>query len=126
MRFLVRTLVTAAALALVALMLDGIDVTGDGPMRDGLTLVAVALVFGLVNATIKPMVRKVGGCVYVVTLGLAALVVNGLLFLLTSWIAGLLGLPFTVDGFWTAFWGALLVGIVSWLIGLAVPDGERS
>ncbi|MEU5870928.1 phage holin family protein [Glycomyces sp. NPDC047369] len=125
MRFLVRTLVTAAALALAAAVVDGIDVGGAGPVRNVLTLIGVALVFGLVNATIKPLVRKASGCIYWVTLGVAALVVNGLLFLLTSWLATRLGLPFSVDGFWPAFWGALLVAVVSWIIGLALPDRKH-
>ncbi|THV29456.1 phage holin family protein [Glycomyces paridis] len=122
MRFLTRTLVTAAALALAVLIVDGIELDGSGPVRNAFTLIGVALVFGLVNALIKPLVRKVGGCVYVVTLGLAALVVNGLLFLLTAWIADQMGLPFAIDGFWSAFWGALIVAVAGWLIGLAVPD----
>lgn len=125
MRFLVRTLVTAAALALAAAVVDGIDVGGAGPLRNTLTLIGVALVFGLVNATLKPLIRKASGCIYWVTLGVAALVVNALLFLLTSWITSKLGLPFTVDGFWPAFWGALIVAVASWLIGLAVPDRKR-
>jgi putative membrane protein len=58
----------------------------------------------------------------VLTLGLIAIVVNGALFLLVSWIAGKLSLPFHVDGFWTAVLGALIVGVISWLMGLAVPD----
>jgi len=122
MRFLIRTLITAAALALAALVIDGIHVDASGPLRNTLTLIGVALVFGLVNATLKPLFRRAGGCVYWVTLGLAALVVNALLFLLTEWIAGRLGLPFTIDGFWPAFWGAILVAVVSWIVGLAVPD----
>jgi putative membrane protein len=61
---------------------------------------------------------------YVHTLGLISVVVNGLLFLLTSWIAGKLDLPFHVDNFWpTAVLGALLVGIVSWLLNALIPDG---
>ena len=57
-------------------------------------------------------------------LGLIGLVVNALLFLLTEWIAGLFGLPIDIDGFWPAFWGAIVVGIVSWLASLFLPDGK--
>jgi putative membrane protein len=64
--------------------------------------------------------------VYVLTLGLAALVVNGLLFMLTSWIAGQLNLPFHVDKFWpTAVLGALLLSVISWVLNLVVPDGKE-
>ena len=82
----------------------------------------VALIFGVVNAVLKPVI-KVFGCVfYLLTLGLFALVVNALLFLLTDWIAGGLDLPFRVDGFWAAFWGAIVMAVVSWLISVVVPD----
>ena len=57
-----------------------------------------------------------------ITLGLIALVVNALLLMLTDWIAGLLDLPFEVEGFWDAFWGAIIIGVVSWLINLVIPD----
>ena len=82
------------------------------------TAVLVALIFGVVNTVIKPIVKLVGCGLYVLTLGLIALVVNGLLFLLVSWIAGVLDIPFHVDDFWpAAVLGALLVGIVSWALG---------
>lgn len=125
MRFFTRALVTAVALGLATLIIDGIEVSGSGVLRNVLTLIAVAVVFGLVNGWIKPMVKKVGGCLYVVTLGLAALVVNALLFLLTAWIANLLDLPFHIDGFWPAFWGAIFVAVVSWLITLLVPGVKK-
>lgn len=125
MRFLIRVAATAAALWLATVIVDGIDVSGSGAVSNAWTLVAVAVVFGFVNACIKPLVKAVTGCLYVITLGLIALVVNALLFLLTEWIAGLLDLPFHVDGFWSAFWGAIVVGVVSWLITLVVPGANR-
>jgi putative membrane protein len=124
MRFLVRTLVTAAALWLATVLLAGISVTGTSTIQNGLTLLAVAVIFGLVNAIIKPIVKVLGCLFYLVTLGLVALLVNALLFLLTDWLAGLLHLPFQVDGFWPAFWGAIIVGVVSWIIDLVVPDND--
>ena len=75
---------------------------------------------------IRPIVKTVGCAFYVLTLGLIALVVNGALFLLTSWIAGKLGLPFHVDGFLTAVLGALIVGVVSWVLNAAVPDRVKN
>ena len=93
-----------------------------------LTLVGVALIFGVVNAVIKPIVKIVGCLFYILTLVLIGLVVNGLLLWLTSWVAGKLSLPFHVTGFWPAFWGALIVSVVSWLLGILVrdPDKEES
>jgi putative membrane protein len=82
----------------------------------------VALIFGVVNAVLKPIIHFVGCVFYILTLGLFALVVNALLFLLTDWIADRLELPFEIDGFWPAFWGALVMGIVSWVISLVLAD----
>lgn len=120
--FAIRTLVVAAALWVATVLVGGVDLlSGSTGTRIG-TLLAVALVFGLVNAVVKPIVALAGCPLYVLTLGLFALVVNALMFLLTGWLAGLLDLPFTVDGFWAAFWGAIIVGIVSFFLHLVIPD----
>ncbi len=122
MGFLIRLAITAVALWIATLIVPGVEVSGRNTGNNVLTLIAVALVFGVVNAVLKPLI-KVFGCVfYLLTLGLFALVVNALLFLLTDWIAGVLKLPFHVDGFWAAFWGAIVVAVVSWLISVVVPD----
>jgi putative membrane protein len=122
MRFVLRTLATAVALWVATALLDGITVSGSSTWADVLTLIAVAIIFGLVNAVIKPIIQVLGCLFYIVTLGLIAFVVNALLFLLVSWLADLLHLPFHVDGFWTALLGAVIVGIVSWAINLLIPD----
>ena len=125
MRFLLRVLVAAAALGVATWAVSGIELlAGSGWTRVG-TLLAVALIFGLINATLKPLIKVVGCAFYVLTLGLAALVVNGLLLWLTSVIAGDLTLPFHVTGFWPAFWGAIVVGLVSWLLNLLIGDNRR-
>ncbi len=125
MRFLLRVLVSAAALGVATWAVSGIELlAGNGWTRVG-TLLAVALIFGLINATLKPLIKVVGCAFYVLTLGLAALVVNGLLLWLTSVIAGDLTLPFHVTGFWPAFWGAIVVGLVSWLLNLLVGDKRK-
>jgi putative membrane protein len=125
MRFLLRVVVSAAALGVATWAVSGIELlAGSGWTRVG-TLLAVALIFGLINATLKPLIKVVGCAFYVLTLGLAALVVNGLLLWLTSVIAGDLTLPFHVTGFWPAFWGAIVVGLVSWLLNLLIGDDRR-
>ena len=124
MRFLLRVLVSAAALGVATWAVSGIELlAGSGWTRVG-TLLAVALIFGLINATLKPLIKVVGCAFYVLTLGLVALVVNGLLLWLTSWIAGKLTLPFHITGFWAAFWGAIIVGLVSWLLHLLMGDNR--
>jgi putative membrane protein len=124
MGFLIRIGATAVALW-VATILPGIDLTSDDTLANVLTIIAVAVIFGVINAFLKPVIKVVGCVFYVLTLGLIALVVNALLFMLTGWIADELGLPFEVDGFWPAFWGAIVVGVVSWLITLAIPERDR-
>jgi putative membrane protein len=122
MGFIIRTIVTAVAFWVATLIVDGIEVTGGSTTTDVLTLLGVALIFGVINAVLKPLIKIFGCFFYVITLGLIALVVNALLLMLTDWIAGLLDLPFEVDGFWDAFWGAIIIGVVSWLINLVIPD----
>ncbi|MFV2017897.1 phage holin family protein [Micromonospora sp. LOL_023] len=122
MGFVIRLAVTAVALWITTLIVPGIDVAGDTATNNVLTIVVVALIFGLVNAVLKPVIKVVGCVFYLLTLGLFALVVNALLFLLTDWLAQQLDLPFSIDGFWPAFWGAIVLAVVSWLISLVIPD----
>jgi putative membrane protein len=125
MRFLLRLLVSAAALGVATWAVSGITLpTASGWSKAG-TLVVVALIFGLINATLKPVIKVIGCAFYILTLGLAALVVNGLLLWLASVIAGDLTLPFHVAGFWAAFWGAIIVGLVSWLLNMLIGDNRQ-
>ncbi|MGC4788662.1 phage holin family protein [Micromonospora sp. DT178] len=122
MGFLIRLAITAVALWITTLIVPGVEVSGRSGTTTAVTLVVVALIFGVVNAVLKPLI-KVFGCVfYLLTLGLFALVVNALLFLLTDRIARALDLPFHVDGFWAAFWGAIVMAVATWLISVVVPD----
>jgi putative membrane protein len=125
MRFVLRVLVSAAALGVATWAVSGIELLAGSDWTRVGTLLAVALIFGLINATLKPLIKVVGCAFYVLTLGLIALVVNGLLLWLTSVIAGDLNLPFHVTGFWPAFWGAIIVGLVSWLLNLLIGDKRR-
>jgi putative membrane protein len=117
MGFLLRVAVTAVALWVATLIVPGIDNTAGTPAARIGTLVGVALIFGLVNATLKRLIKFVGFCLYVITLGLIGLIVNALLFELVSWIAGELGLPFTVTGFGPAFLGAIVVAVIGAVLG---------
>jgi putative membrane protein len=123
LRFLVRTAATAVGLW-VATALPGINVTTTGWAK-AWTLFGVAIIFGVVNAVLKPIIKVLGCLFYLVTLWLIALVVNALLFLLVGWLAEQLGLPFEVSGFWNAFWGTIIVSIVSWAITVVLPDDRR-
>jgi len=124
MGILIRLAITAVSLWIATLVISGIELTTDDVPKKIGTLLAVAVIFGIVNAVLRPIIKVIGCGLYVLTLGLIAIVVNGLLFMLTSWIAGELDLPFHVDSFWpSAVLGALLVGVVSWLLNMLVPDG---
>jgi putative membrane protein len=128
MGMLIRVIINAIALWITALVVPGIDVGGDNAGQTVLTVVVVAVIFGVVNAILKPIIKVVGCVFYILTLGLIALVVNALLFLLTDWIGQQFDLPFAIDGFWPAFWGAIVMAVVSWVLSLLVPeprgDGE--
>src|SRR5262245_53933403 len=127
MGFVLRLCATALALWLSTLVISGITVGGDSTAKKVATLLAVALIFGVVNAVLRPIIKRLGCFIYILTLGLIALVVNGLLFLLVSWIAGQLDLPYHVDNFWpSAVLGALFVGVVSWALNFFIPDGDKS
>lgn len=125
MKILIRVVTTAIALWVATLIVSGIDLTTASTPKKVGTLIAVAIVFGLINAFLKPIVKTLGCVFYVITLGLFALVVNGLLLWLASWASGKMNLPFHVSGFWPAFWGAIVVGIVSWLLNLFVHDDKE-
>jgi putative membrane protein len=121
-RLLVRLLATAVALAAAAGLVDGISV-GPGTNRErALTLLGVAIIFGLVNAIVRPILRLLTLPLVVLTLGLFLLVLNALMLLLTEWIAEQFDLAFQVDGFWSAVLGALIITVVSFLINIVLPD----
>ena len=117
MRFLFHTLITAVALW-VTTFLPGITIGGQSRAAEIGTLIVVALLFGIVNAIIKPIVKTLGCALYVLTLGLIGLVINALLFWLTASVADRLHIPFHVSGFVAAFWGALVVSVVSFVLHL--------
>ncbi|MFD0852342.1 phage holin family protein [Actinomadura adrarensis] len=125
MGILIKIVITAIALGVATWLIGGLDVATESFADQALTLLGVAVIFGLVNAIIKPIVKTLGCALYVLTLGLFGLVVNALLMLLTGWLAGELDIPFTVDGFWPAFAGAIVVGVVGWVLDLLIGDRDK-
>src|SRR5437773_12523666 len=120
MLFFIRLLVNAAALWVATQIVPGVSFSG-GPMP----LLGVALVFGLVNALIRPVAKILTFPLIILTLGIFALVINGLMLWLTSSLSSALGLGFHVSGFWAAFWGALVVSLVSTMLSLFIADSKR-
>jgi putative membrane protein len=118
----IKVLVNAVALWVCTLLIEGISLGGSDKGTRIATLIVVALIFGVVNAVIKPIVKTVGCAFYILTLGLIGLVVNGLLFLLVGWLSEKIGLPFQVAGFVPAFLGAIVVAVVGFILHLIIPD----
>jgi putative membrane protein len=125
MKVLLRVAITAAALFVATAVVPGIQLLAGTTLSKVTTLVVVALIFGVTNAVLKPIVKTLGCVFYVLTLGLFGLVVNGLLLWLTSWVAGKLSEPFHITGFWPAFWGAIIVGLVGWLLGITLGENRH-
>ncbi len=117
MSFLIRLLVNAAALWVATRIVTGVTYTGSV-----MPLIGVALVFGVINAIIRPVLKFLTFPFYIFTFGLFAFVLNGLMLWLTSSLSGALRLGFHVAGFWPAFWGALVVSIVSTILGLLIRE----
>ncbi|MET7616347.1 phage holin family protein [Streptomyces sp. NPDC005408] len=122
--FVVKTIANAAALLVAIWLLQDITLTGDSTGKKAWTLVLVALLFGLVNFLVKPVVKLLTLPLFILTLGLITLVVNALMLLLTSWLADKLDLNFHVEGFWTAVLGGLIISVVSWAMNVALPDKD--
>jgi putative membrane protein len=128
-QFLVRAAFTGVALWIVTRVVSGIEFVGGAStlQRVGIIFV-VALIFGVVNAIIKPIVQIISIPLYIVTLGLIHIVINALMLWITSWITentthwGL----YIEDFWWTAIWAAIVLSIVSWLLSLILPDGDRA
>ncbi len=121
MPFLIRLLVNAAALWVATQVVPGVSYAG-GPVP----MLGVALVFGVLNASLRPVAKILTFPLIIVTLGIFALVINGLMLWLTSSLSSALGLGFHVSGFWAAFWGGLVVSLVSMMLSmLVVADAPR-
>ncbi|MBA3019737.1 phage holin family protein [Propionicimonas sp.] len=121
-----RFFASAAALAVATWWLPGIstDAAADDWAR-GWTIVAVAVIFGIVNSLVKPLFTFAAAPLILITLGLFLLVINALLLMFVSWIAGQLGLAWHVADWGTAFWGALIVSIVSFVLNAFFKRGEE-
>jgi putative membrane protein len=121
----VQLLINAAALYVAVLIVDGLDFNFD---REGawLEFILVALIFGLVNTFLKPILRLLTLPITMVTLGLFLLVLNALLLLLVGWISNQLSLGLTVEGFLPALLGSIVISIVGWLLSMVVGAGRKA
>lgn len=133
MRFLVKVLINGVAIWLTSLLISGVDVVAgsDAPqtsqpvLNQVVVIAVVAAIFTAVNAIVKPIVKVIAFPLYLLTLGLFFLVVNALMLMLTSWITGYTSFGLVVDGFWTAVLAGLVISIISLVLSVILPDGER-
>jgi len=119
-RILTRVVVNALALAAAAWLLADIYVTGATTGTKLLHLLLVAVIFGVVNTFVSPVVKLLSLPFIILTLGLLIFVINALMLMLTGWLSTQFGLGFHVDGFWTAVLGAIIISIVTWGLELVL------
>lgn len=123
MRCLITLLANAVALAVATWLLGGITLTAHDTQQKVAVMLAVALIFGIVNTVVKPVFQLVSALIILITFGVFLIVINALLLMLTSWIAGQFDLGWQVTGFWPAVGGAVIVSVVSWVLNMFL--GER-
>lgn len=122
-KFLLRLLINAVALYAAIVLLNGRGIT---PQSDNwVSLLWLALIFGIVNAILRPILVVVGCPIIILTLGLGSLLINTLLFYLAGAIGSSFGVGFTVSGFWPAFFGALIVSVVSFFLNVLFKEELR-
>lgn len=116
MKLIIRLIINAIALWAAAQLVSGVQLTGE---VGGILI--VALIFGVINALLGPILKILSFPFILVTLGLFTLVINGLLL----WLTASLSSNLSVEGFWAAFWGALVISIVSWLLSAFLKDDDN-
>ncbi|MDA8084130.1 MAG: phage holin family protein [Nitrospiraceae bacterium] len=118
-KHLIKWLINTIAIMLAIKLVPGIGYRGEWW---GILLVGV--IFGLINTFIRPVIKLLTLPFLIVSLGLFTFVINAMMLSVTSWISGEFRLGFHVDGFWPAFWGALIISIVSLVLSCLIPSDE--
>ncbi|WP_456826768.1 phage holin family protein [Cellulomonas sp. P5_E12] len=126
MAFLVRVLINGVAIWLATLILPGLSIVGgDTGWQQLAIILLIALVFGIVNAIVKPIVAILSIPLYILTLGLFTIVVNALMLMLTAWITEATSWGLRIDNFGVACWAGIIIAIVSLVLSVLVPGGSR-
>ncbi len=120
-KLILRWAIVAVAVWLAIKFVPGIHANPS----DWVTIAGIALLLGLLNALVRPVLKFLSCPLIVLTLGLFVLVLNAVMFWLAGWLGQLLGLGFRVENFWAAFLGALVVSVVSWVFNLLVKDDRE-
>lgn len=119
MKLFARILITAIAVAVAIWLVPGISPLGANAWT---AIIVAALILAVLDTFVKPLVEALSCGAVVLTFGLFLLVINALMLLLGSWISQQLGTGFVVDGFWPAFWGGIIISVVSWMLGMFISD----
>jgi putative membrane protein len=126
MAFLVRVLINGVAIWLATLILPGLSIVGgDTGWQQLVIILLIALVFGIVNAIVKPIVAILSIPLYILTLGLFTIVVNALMLMLTAWITEATDWGLRIDNFGVACWAGIIIAIVSLVLSVLVPGNGR-
>jgi len=120
-KFIIRWVINAIALYIAVWLVPGVDLASG----DWLSFIWLALIFGLLNALVRPLLVFLTCPLIVLTLGLGTLILNTVMLYLTQWVAGFFNIGFTLQGFWPAFLGALVISIVSVVLSLAIKNGGK-
>ena len=123
MRLIIRWVIGALALLAAANLVPGIDISDQ---NGWIAVFVTAAVMGFVNAIIRPILTILSCPLILLTLGLFTLVINAFMLQISAWLSNnIFGAGFFVDGFWPAFWGSIVVSIVSWLLSIFLPDANE-
>jgi putative membrane protein len=123
LKFIIRLAINAVALYAAIVLLNGRGITPQS--SNWVSLIWLALIFGVINAVLRPILTVIGCPIIVLTLGLGTLLINTLLFVLAGWIGQYFGVGFSVDGIVPAFLGALIVSVVSFILSALLKDELR-
>jgi putative membrane protein len=122
-KFFLRLIINAIALYVTIIVMEGHGIHAQS--ENWLSILLLAFIFGLINTFLRPILTTIGCSLIFITLGLATLLINTLLFYLTGVVATNFGVGFTVDGFWPAFWGALIVSVVSFILSIFLKGNDK-
>jgi len=121
-KFILRTIINGFGLYAAVELIDGISLVNPEPV----TYVWLAVIFGLLNALVKPILKFLTCSIIFLTLGLFTLVINTGMFYLTSYVGSQFGVGLLIDGFWSAFGGAFIVSVISMFFNMVIKDERRS
>lgn len=124
--FIIRAVISAVAIFLTARWVGGVELITDGTTGNTVLVVGlIGVVLTVVNTVIRPIVKIVSFPLYLLTLGLFFVVVNGAMLMLTSWITSHFDYGLTINSFGTAIWASLFVSLISLVLTAIIPSGKR-